>query len=97
MLLADFAKRKADGVVVRRRGRLVEEAFANYQRNQAMKKLILLVLLSASFIAARVNGQTFTYSNDFPNDMIGTASRPESAGKIEIGRASCRERVSLTV
>ena len=52
-----------------------------------MKKLILLVLLSASFIAARVNGQTFTYSNDFPNDMIGTASRPESAGKIEIESA----------
>ena len=52
-----------------------------------MKKLILLVLFSASFIAARINGQTFTYNNDFPNDLIGTASRPESAGKIEIESA----------
>src|SRR5204862_6921257 len=52
-----------------------------------MKKLILLVLFSASFVAARINGQTFTYNNDFPNDQIGTASRPESAGKIEIESA----------
>ena len=52
-----------------------------------MKKLILLVLFSASFIVARINGQTFTYNNDFPNDLIGTASRPESAGKIEIESA----------
>jgi VPDSG-CTERM motif len=53
-----------------------------------MKKLILLMLFSASFIAARVNGQkTFTYNNDFPNDLIGTASRPDSAGKIEIESA----------
>ncbi len=52
-----------------------------------MKKLILLVVFSASFIAARINGQTFTYNNDFPNDLIGTASRPESAGKIEIESA----------
>ena len=52
-----------------------------------MKKLILLVLFSASFVAARINGQTFTYNNDFPNDLIGTASRPESAGKIEIESA----------
>src|SRR5437667_4484606 len=52
-----------------------------------MKKLILLVLFSASFVAARINGQTFTYNNDFPNNLIGTASRPESAGKIEIESA----------
>jgi len=52
-----------------------------------MKKLILLVLFSASFIAARINGQTFTHSNDFPNDLIGTASRQDSAGKIEIESA----------
>ena len=52
-----------------------------------MKKLILLVLFSASFIVARINGQTFTYNNDFPNDLIGTASRPESTGKIEIESA----------
>ena len=54
-----------------------------------MKKRIPLVLLfSASFIAARVNGnQTFTYNNDFPNNLIGTASRPESPGKIEIESA----------
>jgi len=52
-----------------------------------MKKLILLVLFSASFLVARINGQTFTYNNDFPNDLIGTALRPESAGKIEIESA----------
>ena len=52
-----------------------------------MKKIVLLMLFSASFIAARINAQTFTYNNDFPNDLIGTASRPESSGKIEIESA----------
>jgi len=51
-----------------------------------MKKLILLVLLSASFVTARINANFF-YNNDFPNNLIGTASRPESAGKIEIESA----------
>jgi len=52
-----------------------------------MKKLILLVLLGASFVAVRVDAQTFTYNNDFPNGLIGTASRPESPNKIEIESA----------
>jgi hypothetical protein len=52
-----------------------------------MKKLILLVLFSASFIAARINAIPFSYNNDFPNNLIGTASRPESTGKIEIESA----------
>jgi hypothetical protein len=52
-----------------------------------MKKLILLVLVSASFIAARINALAFSYNNDFPNNLIGTASRPESTGKIEIESA----------
>jgi hypothetical protein len=52
-----------------------------------MKKLILLALFSASFVAARIEAQTFNYNNDFPNDLIGTASRPESTGKIEIESA----------
>jgi VPDSG-CTERM motif len=81
MLLADLIKKS------RRRGRLFEETFAKTKGTTAMKKLILLVLFSASFISARINGQTFTYNNDFPNDLIGTASRPESAGKIEIESA----------
>jgi hypothetical protein len=54
---------------------------------ETMKKLILPVLLSASFVTARINAQSFTYNNDFPNSLIGTASRPESAGKIEIESA----------
>ena|SRR5438045_4909219 len=52
-----------------------------------MKKLTLLVLLSASFVAARINAQSFSYNNDFPNNQIATASRPESAGNIEIESA----------
>ena len=51
-----------------------------------MKKLILLAMFGASFIAARINADFF-YNNDFPNNLIGTASRPESAGKIEIESA----------
>jgi VPDSG-CTERM motif len=52
-----------------------------------MQKLILLLLLSASFITAHIDAQTFTYNNDFPNGLIGTASRPESTNKIEIESA----------
>ena len=51
-----------------------------------MKKLILLTLVGVSFIAARINADFF-YNNDFPNNLIGTASRPGSAGKIEIESA----------
>src|SRR5438094_1445739 len=51
-----------------------------------MKKLILLALFSASFIAARINAQVL-YNNDFPTDQMAAATRPESAGKIEIESA----------
>jgi len=52
-----------------------------------MKKLPLLVFLAASFIAARIDAQTVFYNNDFPNNLVGTASRPESTNKIEIESA----------
>ena len=51
-----------------------------------MKKLVLFVLLSASFIAARIDAQLI-YNNDFPTDQIAVATRPESAGKFEIESA----------
>jgi hypothetical protein len=52
-----------------------------------MKKLPLLVFLGATFIAARIDAQTVFYNNDFPNALVGTASRPESTNKIEIESA----------
>src|SRR3954453_7284763 len=52
-----------------------------------MKKLALLLSIGATLVTARANAQTFTYNNDFPNDLIGMASRPESLGKIEIESA----------
>src|SRR5438477_12944032 len=51
-----------------------------------MKKLILITLFGASFIAARSNAQVL-YNNDFPTDQIAAATRPESTGKIEIESA----------
>ena len=53
-----------------------------------MKKLILLALFGASFIAARIDAQvTVLYNNDFPTDRMAAATRPESAGKFEIESA----------
>src|SRR6266480_684277 len=52
-----------------------------------MKKLILLVFFSAIFVDLRADAQVVIYNNDFPNDLIGTASRPGSPGKIEIESA----------
>jgi len=53
-----------------------------------MKKLILLALFSASFIAARIDAQvTVLYNNDFPTVDMAAATRPESAGKFEIESA----------
>src|SRR6478672_3883285 len=53
-----------------------------------MKKLILLALFTASFIAARIDAQvTLLYNNDFPTDQIAAAARPESAEKFEIESA----------
>jgi hypothetical protein len=53
-----------------------------------MKKLILLALFSASFIAARIDAQvTVLYNNDFPTGDMAAATRPESAGKFEIESA----------
>ena len=51
-----------------------------------MKNLILLVLFSASFIAARIDAQVI-YNNDFPNDQMGAATRPESGTQFEIEAA----------
>ena len=45
-----------------------------------MKKLILLVFFSAIFVDLRADAQVVIYNNDFPNDLIGTASRPDSPG-----------------
>src|SRR4030095_906802 len=53
-----------------------------------MKKFILLALLGASFIAARIDAQvTVLYNNDFPTADMAAATRPESAGKFEIESA----------
>src|SRR5438874_3671924 len=52
-----------------------------------MKELILLMLLSASFIAARINAQTFTFSTGSPDGKMAAASRTESPGKFEIEAA----------
>lgn len=51
-----------------------------------MKKLILIALFSASFIAARINAQVL-YNNDFPTNQMASATRPESTGKFEIESA----------
>jgi hypothetical protein len=51
-----------------------------------MKRLILFVFLGA-FASLRADAQSVIYNNDFPNDLIGTASRPEGNGKIEIESA----------
>jgi len=51
-----------------------------------MKKLILLTLLSASFIAARIDAQVI-YNNDFPTDQMAAATRPESGSQFEIEAA----------
>ena len=54
-----------------------------------MKKLILLVLLSASFIAARIEAQSFSFTTGTPDGRMATASRPENLGlgQIEIESA----------
>jgi hypothetical protein len=46
-------------------------------------------LLSCSFFCQQAEAAPipFFYNNDFPNNLIGTASRPESTGKIEIESA----------
>jgi hypothetical protein len=51
-----------------------------------MKKLILLSLLSTSFIAARIDAQVI-YNNDFPTDQMAAATRPESGNQFEIEAA----------
>ena len=53
-----------------------------------MKKLILLALFSASFIAARIDAQiTVLYNNDFPTGDMATATRPETGNQFEIESA----------
>ncbi|HKS04117.1 MAG TPA: VPDSG-CTERM sorting domain-containing protein [Chthoniobacterales bacterium] len=51
-----------------------------------MKKLILIALFSANFIAVRINAQVL-YNNDFPTNQMASATRPESTGKFEIESA----------
>jgi hypothetical protein len=51
--------------------------------------VLALGLLSCSFFYQQAEAAPipFFYNNDFPNNLIGTASRPESTGKIEIESA----------
>jgi len=51
-----------------------------------MKKLTLLLLVSASVIAARIDAQVI-YNNDFPTNAIAVASRPGTASAFEIEAA----------
>jgi hypothetical protein len=56
--------------------------------SRTMLAVLAVGLLSCSFFCQQAEAtQTFFYNNDFPNNLIGTASRPESAGKIEIESA----------
>jgi hypothetical protein len=48
-----------------------------------MKRLILLVFVGGSFIAAGINAQVL-YNNDFPTDQIASATRPQSGSQFEI-------------
>ena len=48
-----------------------------------MKKLTLLLLISASFVAARIEAEII-YNNDFPTHDIAVASRPDTASAFEI-------------
>ena len=54
-----------------------------------MKKLSLLVLLSAAFVAARIEAQSFSFTTGTPDGRMATASRPENLGlgQIEIESA----------
>ena len=51
-----------------------------------MKRLILLVIVGGSFIAAGINAQVI-YNNDFPTDQIASATRPQSGSQFEIEAA----------
>jgi hypothetical protein len=51
-----------------------------------MKKLTLLLLISASFVAARIDAVTI-YNNDFPTHDIAVATRPPSGTQFEIEAA----------
>jgi hypothetical protein len=57
--------------------------------SKTMLAVLSVGLLSCSFFCqqAEATQATFFYNNDFPNNLIGTASRPESAGKTEIESA----------
>jgi hypothetical protein len=51
-----------------------------------MKRLILLVIVGGSFIAAGINAQVL-YNNDFPTNQIASATRPQSGSQFEIEAA----------
>ena len=57
--------------------------------SKTMLAVLTVGLLSCSFFCQQAEAAPipFFYNNDFPNNLIGTASRPESAGKIEIESA----------
>ena len=55
-----------------------------------MKKLTLIVLLAAGITSTRAiaaPGDAFSFTTGSPDGLLATASRPESAGKIEIESA----------
>jgi hypothetical protein len=52
-----------------------------------MKKLTLLVFLSATLIAVRIDAQNFFFSTDSPDGLMAAASRTDSPGKFEIEAA----------
>jgi VPDSG-CTERM motif len=57
--------------------------------SKTMLAVLAIGLLSCSFFCQQAEAAPipFFYNNDFPNNLIGTASRPESTGKIEIESA----------
>ena len=57
--------------------------------SKTMLAVLAVGLFSSSFFCQQAEAAPipFFYNNDFPNNLIGTASRPESAGKIEIESA----------
>src|SRR6266576_1830720 len=58
-----------------------------YKTINAMKRFILSLLLSAAPFTVFLDAQSFSFTTGSPDGLLATASRPESAGKIEIESA----------